>query len=54
LEADQHTVQSLKSVFLNRNLNQNMLKNAVFFGKAAKPPQRWGRKLSVPVLTSGG
>jgi len=42
LEADQHTLQSLKSVFLSRNLDQNKpentfsFENAFFFEKKKK------------------
>jgi len=32
----QHTLQSFKNTFLNINLDQNMLKNALFFKKSWK------------------
>jgi len=36
LDEDQHTLQSLKSVFLSKNLDQNnMPKIDLFFGKKA-------------------
>jgi len=41
LEADQHNLQSLKSVFLSRNLDQNMPKNAL--KKAAKIIQHYSK-----------
>jgi len=31
MEADQYTLQSFKSVFFSRNVNQNMPKNALYF-----------------------
>jgi len=44
----QHTLQSLKTTFLSRNLDQNMLKTALFFEKIWKiaaalgaPNPRW-------------
>jgi len=42
LEAHQHTLfRYLKNAFFSRNVGQNMLKNAYFFGKkAVKSPQR--------------
>jgi len=36
LWAHKHTLQSFKNTFLSRNLDQNMLKNALFFGKKWK------------------
>jgi len=33
---EQHTLQSFKNTFLSRNLDQNMLKNALFFEKVWK------------------
>jgi len=40
LVVDQHTLQSLKSVFLSRNFDQNMPKTASYT-KLQKLPQRW-------------
>jgi len=34
-----------------KNLDQNMLKNALFFGKKEKSPQRWGLRPQTPVVT---
>jgi len=43
LGAHKHTLQSFKNTILSRNVDQNMLKNALFFGKMLeKSPQRWG------------
>jgi len=36
LEADQYTLQSFKSVFYSTNLDRNMPKNALYFGKTVK------------------
>jgi len=56
LEAHQHTLfRDLKNAFFNRNLDQNVLKNAYFFEKkAVKLPQRQGIHPQKFTLASGG
>jgi len=49
----QHTLQSFKNTFTNRNLDQNILKNALFFEKTEKSPQGWGLRPQ-PLLAFGG
>jgi len=54
LGAHQHTLQSFKNTFLSRNLGQNMLKNALFFGKSWKNRRSVGGSAPKPPLASGG
>jgi len=54
LEEHQHTLfRHLKNVFFSRNLGQNMLKNAYFFEKGVKLPQRHGSAPKTPLASSG-
>jgi len=46
LEAHQHTLQSLKKTFLSKNLDQNMLKNALFLEKAREIAAALGVSMS--------
>jgi len=49
LGAHQHTLQSFKNTILSRNEDQNMLKNALFFGKSWKNRRIVGGSASKPL-----
>jgi len=50
----QHTLQSFQNTFSSKNLDQNMLKNALFFEKSWKNRRSVGGSASKPPLASGG
>jgi len=50
----QHIWQSFKNMLLSKNLDQNMQKNALFFGKNCKNRRNVGDSAPKPPLASGG